>query len=116
VEDLSRSVGAPHDQVREVVSFLEGAGLVAEVVGNQGAYLPRRTLNQVTVTDVVGAVEGLEEISTQTSLPQDETGRLLKAADKHLDHALKTARAELDQLTIGDLVDKAAAHVSRTSG
>ncbi len=116
VDDLSVSVGAPHDQVGEVVRLLDGAGLLTEVAGNQGAYLPRRALNRVTVTDVVGAVEGLDEISTQSRLPQDETGRLLRAADEHLDHALKTARSELDQLTISDLVDKAAARVSRTKG
>jgi membrane protein len=112
VDDLSKSVGAPHDQVRQVVRLLDEAGLLTEVAGNQGAYLPRRALDQVRVTDVVGAIEGFDEISTQTKLPKDETGRLLQAADQHLDHALKTARAELDELTISHLVDKAAANAA----
>jgi len=108
VEDLARAVGAPHDRVSEVVNLLGRAGLVTETAGANSAYLPSRSLASVTVAHVVGAIEGDDEISGETPPPAGETAGLLRAADEHLDHAVRTARAELDGLTLGDLVEKAA--------
>ncbi|MBU1741190.1 MAG: YihY family inner membrane protein, partial [Proteobacteria bacterium] len=108
VDDLARAVGVPHDRVNEVVNLLGRAGLVTETAGANSAYLPSRSLGSVTVAHVVGAIEGDDEISGETQPPAGETAGLLRAADERLDHAIRTARAELDCLTLGDLIENAA--------
>jgi membrane protein len=53
---LSEALGIPSRLANQVLGALANAGLVTEVAGGEGAYLPARSLSQITVDQALAAL------------------------------------------------------------
>jgi Rrf2 family protein len=110
VVSISEKLGISKIYLEQVFSLLKRGGIVNSLKGSQGGYQLARMPQQITLTDVLSAVElSLFEPTEETvskNAPEIETAMRLSAFDK-MDEALKSA---MDGITLHDLVAEAEKH------
>lgn len=110
VLSISDKLGISKIYLEQVFSLLKRGGLVNSVKGARGGYQLSRTPEQITVLDVLSAVElTLFEITEETvaeKAPEIEKAMRLSAFDV-LDHVVKKT---LGGITLADLVLSAEEH------
>lgn len=72
VSDLARGTGIPQPTVSKVLKQLGRAGVVAAQRGAQGGYRLARSADQITIAEVIAAVEG--PIGVTECATDDEVG------------------------------------------
>ena len=72
VSDLARETGIPQPTVSKVLKQLSRAGVVEGQRGAQGGYRLARTADQITIAEVIAAVEG--PIGVTECATDDELG------------------------------------------
>ncbi len=107
VISISERLGISKIYLEQVFSLLKRGGLVNSIKGAQGGYHLARTPQQITVFDIMSAVElSLFETAGETvfaKCPEIETAMRVFAFDA-LDNAIKTT---LQRITLNDLVNEA---------
>lgn len=110
VISISEKLGISKIYLEQVFSLLKRGGIVNSLKGSQGGYHLARMPRQVTLSDVLSAVElSLFESTEDTvskNAPEIETAMRLSAFDK-MDEALKTT---MGGITLHDLVTEAEKH------
>jgi FeS assembly SUF system regulator len=119
VRALAAATGVPEPTVRKVLKTLAHAGIVGSVRGTQGGYALARAAADISVADVVIAVEGpiavTECASEATAGACDLEGRCnVQGPWQRISAAIRDA---LDKLTLADMaapaaVDSASSHGS----
>ena len=107
VISISEKLGVSKIYLEQVFSLLKRGGLVSSVKGAQGGYQLVRMPGQITVLDVLSAVEvSLFEQAENTVFEKapDIDAAMRLSAFKVLDEAVKGALA---RVTLGDLVNDA---------
>ncbi|MCC7478021.1 Rrf2 family transcriptional regulator [bacterium] len=101
--EISAATKVPQDYLAKVLQALTRAGIVAARRGTNGGYALARPAGQVSILDVLNAVDPLKRITTcPLGLPAH--GTKLCRLHRKLDDALATiersfAEATLDQMT-----------------
>lgn len=107
VLSISEKLGISKIYLEQVFSLLKRGGLVISVKGAQGGYQLSRTPGQITVFEVLAAVEGSlfegAEDTVEVKAPDIEKAMRVAVFDK-LDKAVKDA---LTRVTLDDLVSEA---------
>lgn len=110
VISISEKLGISKIYLEQVFALLKKAGIVSSTKGAQGGYLLTRMPGQITVLDVLLAVEGSLFEHTQETVsekaPDIEAAIRLSAFDV-LD---KNVRQTLSSITIANLVNEAEKH------
>lgn len=112
VISISEKLGISKIYLEQVFSLLKRGGIVNSVKGAQGGYQLSRPPRQITVLDILSAVElSLFEPAGETvpdKAPDIEAAMRLSAFDV-LDEAIKKA---LESITLYDLITEAEKHKS----
>jgi Rrf2 family protein len=107
---ISEKLGISKIYLEQVFSLLKRGGIVNSLKGSQGGYQLARMPQQITLLDVLSAVElSLFEPTEDTvsqNAPEIETAMRLSAFDK-MDEALKST---MGGITLQDLVNEAEKH------
>lgn len=110
VISISEKLGISKIYLEQVFSMLKRAGLLTSVKGAQGGYQLARMPGQITVFDVLSAVETSlfekTEDTVRENAPHIEAAMRLSAFDM-LDQAVKDT---LGQITLDDLITAAEKH------
>jgi len=110
VISISERLGISKIYLEQVFSLLKRGGLVTSIKGAQGGYQLARMPGQITVLDVLSAVEtSLFEKAEDTVLekaPDIETAMRLSAFEI-LDRSVK---GSLDKITLDNLITEAEKH------
>lgn len=110
VISISEKLGISKIYLEQVFSLLKRGGIVNSLKGSQGGYHLARMPRQITLSDVLSAVElSLFEPTEDTvskNAPEIETAMRLSAFNK-IDEALKTT---MSGITFHDLVTEAERH------
>ena len=107
-ERLATAQAIPPKFLENILLELRHAGLVASQRGADGGYKLARPANQITVADVIRAVEG-PIASVRGARPEDATYSGAASALRDVWIELRTAmRQVLEQTTIADLVARAS--------
>lgn len=114
VRALAAATGVPEPTVRKVLKTLAHAGIVGSVRGTHGGYALARPAADITVADVVIAVEGpiavTECASEATAGACDLEGRCnVQGPWQRISAAIRDA---LEELTLADMAAPAAADVT----
>lgn len=113
VISISEKLGISKIYLEQVFSLLKRSGLVTSVKGAQGGYQLTRMPGQITVLDVLSAVESSLFEPTESTVagkaPDIETAMRLSAFDV-LDQAVRQA---LGQVTLDDLTTEAEKHTKQ---
>lgn len=110
VISISEKLGISKIYLEQVFSLLKRGGIVNSVKGAQGGYQLTRMPGQITVFDILSAVElslfeGAEE-TVPAKAPEIEAA-LRRAAFEPLDRAVAAA---LQKVTLYDLINEAEKH------
>ncbi len=104
MDDIAEEQGVPPKYLPQILLELKARGIVQSVRGKEGGYLLARPPGQLTLGDVLRAVEGpMLDISAPGN--SDEPPELRRAWQK-LQHALEVAA---DAVTFQQLVEEGAA-------
>ena len=106
VLSISEKLGISKIYLEQVFSLLKRGGLVNSVKGAQGGYMLSRTPGQITVFDILSAVEGALFESTEDTVMEkapDIEKAMRAAVFERLDASLKDA---LTRVTLDDLVSE----------
>jgi len=110
VISISEHLGISKIYLEQVFSLLKRAGLVNSVKGSQGGYQLARMPRQITVLDVLAAVESTLFETTEATVagkaPEIDAAMRIAAFDQ-LDQAI---RASLGQVTLADLLSETEKH------
>lgn len=110
VISISEKLGISKIYLEQVFSLLKRGGIVNSIKGSQGGYQLARMPQQITLLDILSAVElSLFEPVEDTvpkSAPEIEAAMRLSAFEK-IDGALKSA---MERVTLRDLVAEAERH------
>jgi len=107
VISISERLGISKIYLEQVFSLLKRAGLVFSVKGAQGGYQLARMPKQITVLDVLSAVELSLFEQTQDTVPE-KAPEIEKAIRLSAFDALdQSVRETLSKVTLSDLVDEA---------
>ena len=106
VLSISEKLGISKIYLEQVFSLLKRGGLVNSVKGAQGGYMLSRTPGQITVFDILSAVEGALFESTEDTVMEkapDIEKAMRAAVFERLDASLKDALAKV---TLDDLLSE----------
>ncbi len=110
VISISDRLGISKIYLEQVFALLKRAGLVNSVKGSQGGYQLTRKPRQITVLDVLSAVESSlfepAEPTVAGKAPEIDIAMRLTAFDQ-LDRVIRTT---LSQVTLADLLSEAEKH------
>lgn len=117
VKEISRRQGIPERFLEQVMSALKKARLVESIRGAQGGYLVTRPLEEITLADVIQALEGplvlmdcvQQQVSTKCG--QSEVC-VIKDAWRTVNDAVVGA---LDSITIKELCSKISTQLTTYS-
>ena len=108
-ERLATAQSIPPKFLENILLELRHAGLVASQRGAEGGYRLGRPASEITIADVIRAVEG-PIASVRGARPEDVTYQGPAVALRDVWIELRTAmRGVLEQTTLADLVARAAA-------
>lgn len=105
-EDLGIAQGIPHHFLQAILADLRKSGLVRSQRGQGGGWLMERAASDVTVADVIRAVDG-PLVSVYDHRPEDVTYNDRAATLQHVWIAARSGLREvLEQVSIQALVDQ----------
>lgn len=109
VISISEKLGISKIYLEQVFSLLKRGGLVNSIKGAQGGYLLARTPQQITVYDILSAVEIslFEKAEEAVSKKAPEIDAAIGGLFDSLDEAVKTV---LQKTTLYDMVHEADKH------
>lgn len=115
VKEISRRQAIPERFLEQVMASLKKAGLVEGIRGAQGGYLLTRSPDDITLADVIQAIEGpltLMDCISEESSPRCDLSNLcvIRDAWKGIQSAILEA---LDSITIGELCAKKRKRVEK---
>jgi Rrf2 family transcriptional regulator, cysteine metabolism repressor len=97
------SVGIPKQYLEQLLGNLRRAGLVGSVRGSQGGYCIARPPGEITVLDVIDAMEGPLELS-DCMADESVCDRSMQCPVRHVWHRLTDSiNRELSGITLGDM-------------
>jgi Rrf2 family protein len=110
VVSISEKLGISKIYLEQVFSLLKRGGLVSSVKGAQGGYQLTRMPGQISVYDVLSAVElslfEPTELTVQTKAPDIEAAMRISAFDALANSVNNT----LSKVSLADLVNEAEKH------
>jgi Rrf2 family protein len=110
VISISEKLGISKIYLEQVFSLLKRGGIVSSIKGAQGGYMLTRTPDQLSVFDVLSAVEGtLFEVTEETvskKAPAIDMAMRILVFDA-LDESVKTS---LSKISLTDLVQETEKH------
>ena len=116
---LAEFHGVPPAYLAKHLQAMAQAGIVESTAGRRGGYRLARPASEITVLDVVDAVEGGEPAFRCTEIRRRGPARVGAAEYRHpcgittvMERAEAAYRAELERVTIADLVAGLAETVS----
>lgn len=107
---ISEKLGISKIYLEQVFSLLKHGGIVNSIKGSQGGYQLSRTPQQITVFDILSAVEtSLFENAEETI--KDKAPDIEAALNEAIYHPLDSAiKSTLQKITLYDLVTEAEKH------
>lgn len=102
-QEISAQSMVPPDYLLKVLQALARADLVTAQRGRGGGFCLRRPPSEISVLDVVGAVDPLRRIKT-CPLGIEAHGTTLCALHRKLDDAIRLVEDAFSSTTIGDLL------------
>jgi len=116
---LAEFHGVPPAYLAKHLQAMAQAGIVESTAGRKGGYRLAKAATEITVLDVVEAVDGDEPTFRCTEIRRRGPARVAAAEYRHpcgiadvMDRAEAAYRAELESVTVADLVHHAAETVS----
>src|SRR5512142_938399 len=103
IREIAEAHGIPERYLVQVLLQLKGAGLVVSTRGASGGYRLARPADQISVGEVLDAIDGPEEFPGRE--PDDPAARALTAVWRQ---AHLAERRVLDRTSIADLLELAA--------
>jgi FeS assembly SUF system regulator len=103
VADLTATTSIPQPTVSKLLKILASSELLQSVRGARGGYRLARAPEQITVADVVTALQGpiaLVECLSESSLCEHEADCTLKGPWERINRVL---RAALEEMTLADV-------------
>ena len=102
-EQIAQATGIPHNFLENILGELRRAGLVHSRRGQAGGYLLAKPADQISIADVIRAVEGpLANVRGLSPEELDYEGSATKLRDVWV--ALRASvRAVLEQVTLADV-------------
>jgi Rrf2 family protein len=104
---VAKSASTNPAVIRRLVSMLNEAGLSRSVLGQGGGAILAKPAKEITLLDVFRAVESEELFALHREKPDQEcvVGRYIQPALRRtIDKALSAMEAELNKVTIADVV------------
>ena len=102
--DIATAMSIPIDYVSKVMQSLGRAGLVEAQRGKQGGFRLTRDSADISLLDVMNAVDPLRRISS-CPLRLDQHRHLMCPLHRKLDQALAAIENEFRRTSISDLID-----------
>jgi len=103
--ELAEEIDAPSSYLAKVMRGLSRAGIVASQRGMGGGYTLVRQPDDVSVLEVVNAVDAFHRISDcPLGRPAHTSG--LCPLHRRLDNVMAAAEMSLEQTTVGELLDE----------
>lgn len=103
--EIARSAKVPPGYLSKVLQMLSRSGLVASAPGRGGGFRLTRPAGEITVLDVVEAVDPIKRI-TECPLGLAGHGRTLCPLHRHLDEAARLTQEAFAAATIADLLSE----------
>lgn len=104
IRAIAAEHGIPSRFLVQILLQLKGAGFVASTRGAAGGYQLIRSPDEISLGDVMAAIEGPEsEVSQDVSLRRSATGRVLHGAWQEI---AEVEREMLRSITFADLVKR----------
>ena len=104
--DVTARLGIPQRYLEQVMQHLVRVGVLKGVRGPRGGYTLARERRRITVGEVIRAVDELERAEEEQEEPTSDLG--LRVARPLWIEAQNAALAQLDQLTMEELCQRAA--------
>src|ERR671919_655722 len=102
IREIAQSYGIPERYLVQILLQLKGAGLVASTRGASGGYRLARPASQISVGEVLTAIDGPGEP------PREALGPAARALASVWESVRAAQRAVLDQISIAQLAERAA--------
>jgi Rrf2 family protein len=113
--DIAAAMDIPVDYVSKVMQSLARAGLVEAQRGKLGGFRLTRSGADISLLDVVNAVDPIRRISS-CPLKLRQHSRILCPLHRKLDEALATIEREFLRTSVADLVDTPAVATASAAG
>ena len=107
---ISDKLGISKIYLEQVFSLLKRGGIVLSIKGSQGGYQLTRTPNQITVNEVLSAVETSMFEPTEDTVKEKAADIEAAMKDKIFASLDLTVKTYLQNITIYDLATEAAKH------
>lgn len=107
---ISDKLGISKIYLEQVFSLLKRGGIVHSIKGSQGGYQLTRNPNQITVYEVLAAVETSLFEPTENSVEEKAPDIEAAMKDKVFVSLDQTIKAHLQGITIYDLANEASLH------
>lgn len=104
-QEIAQHTLVPRGYLSKVLQYLSRAGLVTAQRGLHGGYCLTRSPQQITVLDVVNAVDPVQRIHT-CPLGIEMHGKNLCPLHRRLDQALAFIEKAFGESTIADVLDE----------
>lgn len=105
--NIAQRQGISTNYLEQVFSLLRKAGLVNSVKGAQGGYMLSRPAEEMSVGEILRALEGdLEVVEEETSDDDSEASRALACIRRQVWDTMNNAiDSVVDSITLQDLID-----------
>lgn len=109
-QDLARESQVPLDYLSKVLNCLARAGVITSQRGRGGGFQPARPASQLTVLEVVAAVDPVKRITRcPLGIPGHES---LCPLHRKLDDAARSVEEAFGSTTIESLCEKSGCHAA----
>lgn len=104
IREIAGAHEIPERYLVQILLQLKGAGLVTSTRGASGGYRLARPADEISLGEVLGAIDGPEEPPREFQQPAAQALALV------WQHLREAERAVLDQTSIAQLAERAAPH------
>ena len=95
IKDIASRCDIPYQFLEQIFNRLGKAGIIKSTRGKNGGYELARPPGQITVLDIVNALEGDIEFVDKANVKNDAVAELFQGAEKKLKEILSVSLAEL---------------------
>jgi Rrf2 family transcriptional regulator, cysteine metabolism repressor len=107
IREISEAYGIPDRYLVQILLQLKGAGLVTSTRGASGGYRLARAASNISLSEILSAIEGPETAHRDTSGSKRSTAAVLNPVWERVRAA---ERAVLDRTTIAQLAEQCSPH------
>jgi len=107
IREISGAYGIPERYLVQILLQLKGAGLVTSTRGASGGYRLARAATDISLTEVLAAIDGPEAANRLTPATRRPTASVL---DPIWESVRAAERAVLDHTTIAHLAEQSSPH------